>query len=292
MSWSIGLEHILRPDEPLSRHTWFALGGAAEWFAEPTSIAELRMLLQRTSVEGVPLRLLGGGSNVLVRDEGVPGVVAHLGAPAFAAIDARGDRIVAGSGAKLGHVVSIAVREGLAGLETLVGIPGTLGGAVRGNASSRNADIGQWTERVTIIERGGEIRHRSRQELVFAHGESNLDDLAIVEVELQLDRDDPRELIKRLQKQWIVKKAAQPMSDQRTGRIFKNPQGQSAGDLIDSAGLKGARLGGAEVSQRHGNYIVADSGASSQDVIRLIELLQQRVLQRTGVELEVDLEIW
>ena len=250
------------------------------------------MLVQRAAAEALPLRMLGGGSNVLVREEGVAGIVVHLGAPAFADIAARDERIVAGGGAKLGHVVSIAVREGLAGLETLVGIPGTVGGAVHGNASSRNADIGQWTRRVTVVERSGQLRERSRAELVFTQGESNLDELAVLEVELELDRDDPRELIKRLQKQWIVKKAAQPMSDQRTGRIFKNPQGQSAGDLIESAGLKGARMGGAEVSQRHGNYIVAEPGASSHDVLRLIELIQQRVAQRTGVELEVDLDIW
>ena len=131
---------IVRPAEPLAPHTWFALGGPAEFFAVPRTIDELAALVERARDEEIPIRLLGGGSNILVNDQGVPGLVVQLSAPVFSSIEVAGARVKAGAGAKLGHVVSTSVREGLAGLETLVGIPGTVGGALRGNAGGRGGE--------------------------------------------------------------------------------------------------------------------------------------------------------
>lgn len=285
-------EAIVRQAEPLAPHTWFRLGGPAEYFAEPRDAAELARLVQRCQQEDLPVRLLGGGSNLLVRDEGVPGVVIHLPEAGFGQVEVQGRRVVAGGGAKLGHVISIAVREGLAGLETLVGIPGTIGGALHGNTGSRGGDIGQWTERATVLTRGGEVSERRRDELVFAYRQSSLDELVILAAEFELEPDDPEQLTKRMQQQWIVKKAAQPLAHQSAGCIFKNPRGMSAGMLIDQAGLKGARIGGAEVSDRHANFIVAEPGASTQDVLRLIELVRSRVADRVGIDLELEIEVW
>jgi UDP-N-acetylmuramate dehydrogenase len=140
--------------------------------------------------------------------------------------------------------------------------------------------------------RDGEIVERSRQELVFAYRESSLDELVILSAQFQLEKDDPAELTKRMQKQWIVKKAAQPLGHQSAGCIFKNPRGMSAGMLIEQAGLKSARVGGAEVSERHANFIVADPGATSNDVLELIEQVRERVQERLGIELETEVEIW
>jgi len=287
-----GFEPIVRPAEPLAPHTWFHLGGPAEYFAEPRNVDELRELVRRCAEEELPMRLLGGGSNVLVRDEGVPGVVLRLSEPAFAEIKVEKARVSAGGAAKLGHVISSAVREGLAGLETLVGIPGTIGGALHGNAGSRGGDIGQWTSRAVVMTRSGEVLERQRDELVFAYRESSLDELVILSAEFELEAEDPEQLTKRMQQQWIVKKASQPLSHQSAGCIFKNPRGMSAGMLIDQAGLKGTRIGGAEVSDRHANFIVAEPGASSQDVLRLIELVRSRVADRLGVELELEIQVW
>ncbi|HEV3004635.1 MAG TPA: UDP-N-acetylmuramate dehydrogenase [Pirellulales bacterium] len=287
-----GFEAIVRHAEPLAPHTWFHLGGPAEFFAEPRSADELAGLLRRCRDEEVPVRLLGGGSNVLVRDEGVPGVVVHLSVPEFARIDVQGRRVTAGGGAKLGHVISSSVREGLAGLEALVGIPGTIGGALHGNAGGRGGDVGQWTSRATVMTSTGEMVERTRDELVFAYRRSSLDELVILSAEFQLDQEHPDELTKRMQQQWIVKKASQPLAHQSAGCIFKNPRGLSASMLIDQAGLKGTRVGGAEVSDRHANFIVAEPNASSQDVLRLIELVRSRVADRLGVELELEIEIW
>jgi len=292
MSLLTEFESIVRCGEPLAPHTWFHLGGPAEYFAEPRTVEELQTLVRRSVDEGIQLRLLGGGSNILVRDEGVPGMVVRLTAPVFNEIHAKGRRVIAGGGAKLGHLISVGVREGLAGLEPLVGIPGTVGGALHGNAGSRGGDIGQWTCRATVMTRSGELLVRERDDLTFAYRESSLDELVIVEAEFELEQEDPEELTKRMQKYWIVKKAAQPLGHQSAGCIFKNPRGMSAGMLIDQAGLKGSRVGGAEVSDLHANFVVADSSATTQDVLRLIDLIRSRVAERLGVELETEIEIW
>ncbi len=285
-------DHIVRRGEPLAPHTWFHLGGPAEYLAEPTSVEELSALTRRCKEAAIPIRVLGGGSNLLVREEGVSGMVVRLDAPAFAHIEVNKERLTAGGGAKLGHVISTAVREGLAGLETLVGIPGTLGGALHGNAGSRGGDIGQWTVRATVMNRSGEIVERGRDEMVFAYRQSSLDELVILAAEFQLEPDDPQELTKRMQKQWIVKKASQPMTHQTSGCIFKNPRGLSAGMLIEQAGLKGTRVGGAEVSDRHCNFIVTSPDATSQHVLELIRLMRTRVAERLGMELQLEIEIW
>jgi UDP-N-acetylmuramate dehydrogenase len=287
-----GFEKITRQQEPLARHTWFHLGGPAEYFVQPDTAEELAAVVRRCYEAQTPVRLLGGGSNVLVRDEGVSGAVIHLAAPAFSEINVDDQVVSGGAGAKLGHVISTAVRHGLAGLETLVGIPGTLGGALRGNAGSRSGDIGQWTCRATVMNRAGEIQERDREELVFAYRQSSLDELVILAAQMRLERDDPEDLTKRMQKQWIIKKAAQPLSHQSAGCVFKNPRGMSAGMLIDQCGLKGAVVGQAEVSDRHANFIVAAPGATSSDVLGLIDVVKERVSERLGIELELEIEVW
>ncbi|MBI3838073.1 MAG: UDP-N-acetylmuramate dehydrogenase [Planctomycetia bacterium] len=292
MSLVKDFEHIAKRAEPLAPHTWFHLGGPAEFFAEPNTVEELQALVRRCREQGTPIRLLGGGSNILVRDEGVAGLVVRLSAAPFSEITVARQTVSAGGGAKLGQAISTSVREGLAGLEALVGIPGTIGGALHGNAGSRGGDLGQWTCQATVMTRAGEIQERTRDELVFAYRESSLDELVILRAQFQLEQDDPEELTKRMQKQWIVKKASQPLGHQSAGCIFKNPRGMSAGMLIEQAGLKNTRMGQAEVSDRHANFIIAEQGASSQDVLKLIDLVRDRVLDRLGIELETEIEIW
>lgn len=292
MALLAGFEKIVRRDEPLAMHTWFQLGGPAEYFAEPGNADELITLLERCREDEVPVRVLGGGSNILVREEGVPGMVVRLAAPAFGKIQVQGQSIVAGGGASLGHVITTAVHRGLAGLESLIGIPGTLGGALHGNAGTRGGDIGGWTSQATVITQAGEVLQRGRDDLVFEYHQSSLDELVILEAEFQLEEDDPRELARRMQKNWIVKKAAQPMGHQSAGCVFRNPRGASAGELIEEAGLKGTRIGGAVVSDRHANFIIAEPECTSEDVIRLIDLIRDQVYDRLGEELERELEIW
>lgn len=287
-----GFEKIVRQGEPLAMHTWFQLGGPAEFFAEPTNLDELVGLVRRCYEEEIALRVLGGGSNILVRDEGVPGLVVQLASPAFCDIQVDKDSIAAGAGARLGRVVTTAVHAGLAGLEVLVAIPGTLGGALHGNAGTHGGDIGQWTSEVTVMTRSGDVVQQEREDLEFGYRESSLDEPVILGAKLALEPDDPRELARRLQKQWIIRKASQPMGHQCAGCVFRNPRSVSAGTLIEQAGLKGTRIGGAVVSDRHANFVIAEPEATSSDVLRLIELIRSQVRDRLGVELELELEIW
>jgi UDP-N-acetylmuramate dehydrogenase len=277
---------------PLAERTWLKVGGAAQFFAEPASVDELLAVVARCRDEGLPARLLGGGSNVLVRDEGVAGMVISLANPAFAKIELKAQRATIGGGASLANAITVTVGAGLAGLEPLVGIPGTVGGALHGNAGSHGGDIGQWACRATVMTRGGEILERDRGDLVFAYRQSSLDELAILEAQFELEEEDPVEVTKRMQKQWIVKKANLPMAHENTGCIFKNPRGMSAGMLIDQCGLKGERAGAVEVSQRHANFFVAQPGATATDVLQLMDLVRTRVAERMGVELETEIEIW
>lgn len=292
MSFTTGFEHIVREQEPLARYTWFRLGGAAQFFAEPTQLEELAALVQRARAEQLPVRLLGGGSNVLPRDEGVSGLVIHIAAPAFCDIRVAGDKVTAGGGAKLGHVISTAVREGLAGLEPLVGVPGTIGGALHGNAGSQNCDIGTWTRSATVMTHAGELVERSAGELRFAYRQSSLDDLAILSATFELEPESSVEVTRRMQRLWIAKKASQPISDANTGCIFRDALGMSAAELIEQAGLRGASVGGAALSERNANFIVASSGTKSSDVIALIEQIQKTVQEKLGVELQTSLDIW
>jgi UDP-N-acetylmuramate dehydrogenase len=282
----------VREQVPLAERTWFKVGGAAQFFAEPTSIDELQALVKRSRDEGLHVRLLGGGSKVLVRDEGVSGLIISLANPAFANIATAGERVTLGAGAMLANAITMTVGAGLAGLETLVGIPGTVGGALHGNSGSHGGDIGQWASRATVMTRSGEIIERERSDLVFAYRESSLDELVILSAEFELEKEDPLVVTKRMQKQWIIKKANLPMAHENTGCIFKNPRGMSAGMLIDQCGLKGESVGGVEVSQRHANFFVAKPGATAKDVLQLIDVVRNRVAERMGVELETEIEIW
>lgn len=292
MAFLSGLEHVVREGELLAPWTWLRLGGPAAYFAEPTSVAELQELVRRAYQEDLPVRLLGGGSNLLIRDEGVPGLVLHLANATFCEITVLAGSLQAGGGAKLSHLVSTAVREGRAGLEQLVGIPGTVGGALHGNANCHGSDLGQSVLTATVLTHAGEIVSRSRDELFFAYRESRLDELAVLQAEFALEVADPVELTKLMQKLWIVNKASQPLRTQNTGMLFKDPSGSNAASLIEQAGLKGVQVGGALLSDRNANFVVTESGAKSRDVRELIEHLRSRVAERLGVELETAIDLW
>ncbi|QDU31124.1 UDP-N-acetylenolpyruvoylglucosamine reductase MurB [Anatilimnocola aggregata] len=292
MSMLTGLEHIVREQEPLAPYTWLRVGGPAQFFAEPTSQQELVELVKRAHQAGMPLRILGGGSNLLVRDEGVKGLVVHLTAAAFANIKHSGRKITAGGGAKLGHVISTAVREGLAGLEMLAGIPGTLGGALHTNVGTHGGDIGQSVASATVLTSTGEILVRKRQDLRFGYRASSLDDLVILEAELELEPGDPSWLTKQMQQQWILKKAGQPLTEQNTVCVFKDAGGRSAASLIEEAELKGERRGDVELCDRNANFVIAGRKAKAAEVLDLINHVKKVVADKSGTDLELAIEIW
>lgn len=280
-------------DQPLAPLVWFRLGGPAAYFAKPRGVDDLKALLKRAADAEIPFRLLGGGSNVLVRDEGARALVIHMESPFFADVTLDGDRVTAGAAVPLTALISQTARAGLAGLEALTGIPGTVGGALRGNAGSRQGSIGSFVGRVLVLDSDLEPQERERDDLSFTDRQSNLDEPVILSAEFELSREDPESVVRRMRRVWILKKENQPYGHQSSGFIFKNPSSDvSAGALIDQAGLKGARVGGAEVSDRHANFIIAHPEARADDVLNLIDQIRQRVWQQFGYELELQLQVW
>jgi UDP-N-acetylmuramate dehydrogenase len=283
---------ITRRDVPLAPYTWLKIGGPAQLLIEPHNVDELQTVIRRCYEQQVPVRMLGGGSNLLIPDSGVSGAVIRIVGEAFSDVSIQGQRVRAGGGALLSHVISASVAAGLAGLETLVGIPGTVGGALHGNAGTRHGDIGQFLSAVTVITATGERFVRTEDELTFAYRQSSINELAIVEAEFTLTSEDPDEIARRLRKLWIMKKATQPLSFQSAGCIFKNPRGLSAGALIEQAGLKGTRFGQCEVSDRHANFIVTHENATAADLLNLVDLIRTKVAEAHGVDLELEIQVW
>lgn len=283
---------ITRPDEPLAQYTWLKTGGAAQFFIRPRNADELIEVVRFCHQSHTPMHVLGGGSNLLVRDEGVPGVVVQLSDLEFSKISVDGTSVTAGAGAALSHLVAQSVKAALAGLDALVGIPGTVGGALHGNAGGRSGDIGQHVRSVRVVTVAGDSFVRQEDELAFAYRTSSLNELFILEARFELHHEDPEEITRRMRKLWIMKKATQPLTFQSAGCIFKNPRGMSAGWLIEQAGLKTTRIGNAEFSDRHANFIVTHPGATSKDVLKLIDLARSKVSEQFGVDLELEVEIW
>jgi UDP-N-acetylmuramate dehydrogenase len=249
-------------------------------------------VVRRCFEERLPLRVLGNGCNTLVRDEGVPGVVLRLSEPAFTEVRVDGRTVQAGTGAAVSALISAAARHGLGGLETLVGIPGTVGGALRVNAGDRAGDIGQFVTRAEVMDSRGLVQVRERDDMQFGEHASNLDDPVLLSVTFALETDAPDAIVKRMRKAWILRKATQPLTYQAAGRIFKNPRGLSATALLEQAGLARMRVGGAEVSERDANFILVHPGCSSRDVLRLIDLMRSRVQERFHIDLERELTVW
>lgn len=283
---------IVKWNEPLAPYTYLKVGGPAEALVQPRTRAELAAVVRHCHERSVPLRILGGGCNILVRDEGVRGAVLRLSDPCFSQVAVEGRIVRAGAGAPLSVLISQAARHALAGLELLVGIQGTVGGALRRNAGDRSGEIGQFVRRVEVLDDRGEVQVRERDELRFAYRWSNLDEPVLLTAEFELETDSPDAIVKRMRKTWITRKAAQPLSFEAHGRMFKNPRGLNAVTLIEQAGLVKTRVGGAEVSDRNANSIVVQPGATARDVLRLLDLVRSRVKERFGVELEPQVTIW
>ena len=278
--------------EPLSHHTWLGLGGAASWGGDPVAVDARARVVARCPEPRIPRRVSGGGSNVLVPTSGFDGMVVRLSAPAFCGIDVQRPAVKAGAGAKLVHVVSAAVQAGLSGLETLVDVPGTVGGALVGNAGGHGGDIGERVADVTVMHADGTTEVRDRSRLAFESRWSNLDDCIIIGCRLELDDEDATALTKRMQKQWIVGRSAQPSGTRSVAMMFKDPLGTTAESLVAQAGGRDLRAGDASVYAPHANYVVAGPHCSADDVRTLVETVRARVREKLGVELTPQIEVW
>ena len=283
---------ITRLNVALAPYTWLKVGGPAQFMIEPRTTDELAAVVKACESDSLPVRVLGGGSNLLVRDDGVPGVVLRLAAEPFRTVELDGTAVTAGAGALLSHVVTTSVAAGLGGLETLVGIPGTVGGALKGNAGSRQGEISQFVASVDVMTAQGTVETRSRDEIDFAYRSSSLNELVILGCRLELKEEPVDQISQRMRKLWIMKKESQPFAHQSAGCIFKNPRGLSAGAIIEKAGLKGTSVGGVTISERHANFLVTGEEATAAQVLQLIDLIQARVRDSQSVELEPEIDIW
>ena len=242
MSVFKGFEEIVREQVPLGPLTTFKIGGPAEYFLQPRSEEELAALLARCEEKKLDVHVLGGGSNVLVPDAGVPGAVIQLdpkGFGGFAVVE--GELVRAGASLGLPKLVRAAAEARLSGVEPLVGIPGWVGGAVRMNAGGAWGDIGQVVERVKVMDSHGQVFWRDRDDLAFGYRRSNVAARFVLAAELRLAEDDETRIAKFMKEIWFAKKNAQPMNHRSAGCVFKNPRGMSAGALIDQCGLKGTK---------------------------------------------------
>ena len=285
-------KEILLLEEPLARHTWLRLGGPAQYFLTPRTEEELLAIEQTCRQLKIPIHRLGSGSNLLVRDEGIRGAVIRVIEPLLSEVRVEGTSVIAGGGTMLSHMITEAVRAGLGGVEHLVGIPGTIAGAVVGNSGGRAGDIGQLASSVTVLTQDGTVATRKGDELSFSYRRSSFQDMLVLSVTLSLTQDDSEELNRRIRKNWIMKRSTQPLADQSAGCIFRNPRGLSAGALIEQCGLKGLSVGKARISERHANFIVTEAGASSRDVEQLISRIQKAVAEKFAVDLELEIKVW
>ena len=282
---------VVRRNEPLARRTTLRVGGPADWYVEPASEADLAEVLRFCKDQGMPILILGRGSNLLVRDKGVRGMVVCLAQPCFSELQIQGEHLLCGAGVKLKTLAVEARRNGLTGLEFLEGIPGSVGGALRMNAGAMGSWMFEVVETIRFMDYSGEIHERRASEIYVEYrGCPLFRDHIALSAALKAEaaaREAIAERMKRFsEKRWDSQPAAPS-----AGCIFKNTVTVPAGKLIDELGLKGTRVGGAVVSDLHGNFIINDGSATAQDVLNLIEIIKQRARAARGIDLETEVQI-
>ncbi len=292
MNWLTEYSDRVQRDVPLGRETWFRLGGCARYVFRPADEADLMAFLRATSPQAVPIKVLGRGANVLISDEGFDGVVIRLDNEAFCMVTLDGTSLVVGAGVDLIPLARRMSVEGLSGLEPMAGIPATVGGALAMNAGGGGGEFGDVVIAASVVDFSGHVELWDRDRLTLGYRSCGIGDRIILSVSVQLHRTDPGRTMARFNKFDAMKRRSQPIGDKSAGCVFKNPPGEAAGALIDRAGLKGLRCGGASVSDRHANFIVAEASAKASDVIRLIDMVRDRVRREFDIELELELDVW
>jgi UDP-N-acetylmuramate dehydrogenase len=287
-----GLEDVVTENEPLAPHTWYKIGGPARWYVRPRGNEELQEAARRCVENNIPIYVLGLGANLLVGDAGVSGAVFRLDQDYWRRVKFEGTTVEVGAGADMQKLILRTVRQGLAGIECLAGIPGTVGGGVRMNAGGKFGDIGAVITRVQVMDVTGLLFDRTKDDLVFEYRSTNIAAKFILGATMELEAGEADEIMKRTKEIWMYKRNTQPLNTKNCGCMFKNPRGLSAGALIDQAGLKGMRVGGAEVSEKHANFIVAHPGCKADDVLKLVKLIREKVFDRNEIHLESEVQIW
>ena len=279
-------------DEPMSRHTTFRIGGPADCYLELHTREELTDLMRLASEFKVPVFFVGWGSNLLVYDKGIRGIVARLRGDFESVEFIDGARVRAGCGVRLPQLVSLCAEKGLGGDESLVGVPGTVGGALVMNAGTRDGEIGPLVLEVEVFDSEIlSVKRLSTPELIFKYRASNLEGRIILSCVLQLKPADKVDIIKRVQNYQQKRLLTQPVHTYNVGSTFKNPPGCYVAKLVEEAGLKGLVCGGARVSPMHANFIENFAGAKAADVLELVRRIEKDIKKSFGIDLEVEMKV-
>ena len=278
-------------EEPLALHTYFRIGGPAEVMVYPAGLEDLKVLLKVARDEAIPLLILGGGSNVLVLDGGVRGLAINL-SRTFLELETSGEQIRCGASVRTSRLLALSAMSSLTGLEGLTGVPGTVGGAIKGNAGTPLGAIVDHLDWIRLVDCLGEERYLTREELGVGYRHCILPaGSVIVEARFTLRRGRAAEIRGTISTLLVRRNLTQPVEVRSAGCIFKNPPGDFAGRLVEQVGLKGLRQGNAQISEKHGNFIVNLGGATAAEMLWLIERAQAEVLVKTGVALELEIQI-
>ncbi|MDO8436440.1 MAG: UDP-N-acetylmuramate--L-alanine ligase [bacterium] len=287
----------IRVGEGLSSHTSFKIGGPAEAWVEPCDTNDLKRVLAYAKAGSVPVFIIGNGTNILANDSGFKGIVIRLTSPAFQRLEVKGSKILVGAGYSLPRLVRFCCVSGLSGIESLVGIPGTVGGAIYmnagGSANPIYKNIGDIIRSLKVMDYYGKIKTMSRKDIIFSYRDSNLGSYVILEAELGLEQGSSALLISTCSKFLAIKREKQVLDMPSAGCVFKNPKDFqfTCGQLIDTLGLKGMRMGGARISEKHANFIINEKGAKSSDVLNLINFIRDKVRENYNVDLELEVKI-
>ncbi len=279
----------LKVQEPLSKHTTLCVGGPADYYADVNNLPELITLKHLSQDHHLPVFFLGAGSNLLVSDDGIRGLVLHLQGD-FKKIDFNGRKVHVGAGVMMPTLSKQAAEKGLGGVEALIGVPGTVGGGLVMNAGTREGWIGQVVRTVEFLGAGDPMETRSQLECTFHYRHSNLEGLWLIGAHLELFVDEPRLVTKRMEALLQHRTKTQPLTTANCGSVFKNPVEGPAAQWIEKAGLKGMVIGGARVSDRHANFIVTEN-AKAKDVLTLIQHIQETVQKEFGVTLQTEVKL-
>lgn len=277
-------------DVPLSKHTWFGVGGPAEVMYHPQDAEDLSHFI-RTKPYNLPTCIIGGGSNLLVRDGGIPGVVIKLDSAAFRKITIEGNLITCGAGVKNAELKKVILEHELGGLEFLCSIPGVIGGSVKTNAGCFGSEVKDVIAKATIINGAGEIKEIGVEDLLLSYRSSFFpDDWIILSLTLKATSTPAEEIRKKLEEQKAYRLKKQPCNAKTAGSTFKNPEGLRAWELIQKSGCKDLSVGGAKVSEIHSNFLINTGNATAKDIETLGETIIQRVKQKTSITLEWEIK--
>lgn len=281
----------VRFNEQMKKYTTFQIGGIADAFVFPEDLIELKKIILFSKKESISYFVIGNGSNILVKDEGIRGIVISL-KKVCNKLELNNNELIVGSGLKLNDVLTFTYKNNFSGLEFLIGIPGTIGGAIKMNAGIREKSISEIIKEIYLMDENGNIISLPKDKVCFGYRQTFLPyNSIILETKLELQPSNKKEIKKKMEFFLNKKKETQPLNKKSAGCVFKNPIEESAGYLIDKAGLKGTKIGDAMVSLQHANFIVNENQAKAKDVLELIEFIKTKVKKQFNINLELEIKI-